>query len=83
MVMAGSSMSGSPTQLEEFKTRRVFALPVIPQEKRCISCGIVLHGHGATSFLCPECGKVEIGRCARCRDQSVLYKCPSCGFQGP
>jgi len=52
-------------------------------ERRCNSCGIVLHGTGTTTFLCPSCGKSTIGRCARCRDQSVPYKCPECGFKGP
>ncbi|MCW6167503.1 MAG: hypothetical protein LVQ64_03540 [Thermoplasmatales archaeon] len=26
---------------------------------------------------------MTIGRDPRCRDQSVLYHCPSCGFEGP
>jgi len=52
-------------------------------ERRCNSCGVVLHGLGTTTFLCPSCGKATIGRCARCRDQSVAYKCSECGLQGP
>lgn len=49
----------------------------------CSSCGVRLMGKGATSFHCPSCGEGTIGRCAQCRDQSVAYKCDSCGFAGP
>jgi predicted RNA-binding Zn-ribbon protein involved in translation (DUF1610 family) len=52
-------------------------------EVHCTSSGTALSGRGTTHFLCPECGQVTIGRCARCRDQSVPYRCPNCGFQGP
>lgn len=52
-------------------------------EVRCTSSGTALSGAGATHFPCPQCGEVEIGRCGRCRDQSVPYKCPRCGFRGP
>ena len=50
---------------------------------RCTSCGRAVPAPGATQFLCPSCGEVEIGRCSRCRDQSVGFKCPKCGFEGP
>ncbi|MFZ0830389.1 MAG: zinc finger domain-containing protein [Thermoplasmata archaeon] len=50
---------------------------------RCSSCGRGLAGRGATAFLCPSCGIETIGRDARCRDQSVPYKCKNCGFVGP
>jgi len=50
---------------------------------RCTSCGRAVPAAGATQFPCPACGEVEIGRCARCRDQSVGYRCPKCGFEGP
>jgi len=53
------------------------------KEKICSSCGIRLIGEGIAFFPCPWCGEVEIGRCANCRDQSVKYVCPKCGFQGP
>ncbi len=52
-------------------------------ELRCTSCGRAVPAKGATQFLCPQCGEVAIGRCARCRDQSVGYTCPKCGFEGP
>ncbi|HYY48592.1 MAG TPA: zinc finger domain-containing protein [Thermoplasmata archaeon] len=52
-------------------------------ESRCTSCGRVLSGKGTTVFLCPSCGIARIGRCARCRDQSVAYHCPNCSFTGP
>ncbi|TLZ56891.1 MAG: DUF1610 domain-containing protein [Methanobacteriota archaeon] len=56
---------------------------VIRAETRCASCGAVLAGKGTTVFLCPSCGKTRIGRCGRCRDQSVAYRCPTCSFVGP
>ncbi|HYK93572.1 MAG TPA: zinc finger domain-containing protein [Thermoplasmata archaeon] len=52
-------------------------------DQKCTSCGSALSGRGATHFPCPDCGQVTLGRDARCRDQSVLYKCPQCGFEGP
>ncbi len=52
-------------------------------ELRCTSCGSALAGHGSTHFLCPDCGAETLGRCPRCRDQSVSYRCPKCGFAGP
>lgn len=53
------------------------------QEKRCISCGLVIGDRGTTSFPCPSCGGATIGRCRQCRDQGVAYQCPACGFRGP
>ncbi|UCC94267.1 MAG: DUF1610 domain-containing protein [Thermoplasmata archaeon] len=50
---------------------------------RCISCGVPLTHQGRASFKCPGCGNVEMGRCNQCRGQSVAFKCPECGFQGP
>lgn len=49
----------------------------------CSSCGTRLLGKATTAFACPACGEGVIGRCAQCRDQSVHYKCDSCGFTGP
>ncbi|HZY92742.1 MAG TPA: zinc finger domain-containing protein [Thermoplasmata archaeon] len=50
---------------------------------KCTSCGLALSGRGSTQFPCPDCGQATLGRDARCRDQSVLYRCPNCGFEGP
>jgi Zn-ribbon RNA-binding protein len=50
---------------------------------RCRSCGRALPAPGGTQFPCPQCGTETIGRCARCRDQSVTYHCSKCGFEGP
>ncbi len=50
---------------------------------KCASCGRGLRGPGTTQFTCPNCGETPIGRCARCRDQSVTYRCPKCAFEGP
>ncbi|HEV2231714.1 MAG TPA: zinc finger domain-containing protein [Thermoplasmata archaeon] len=52
-------------------------------DRRCTSCGRAIAGHGSTHFPCPQCGDSVLGRCANCRDQSVLYRCPKCGFEGP
>ncbi|MCI4361442.1 MAG: zinc finger domain-containing protein [Thermoplasmata archaeon] len=52
-------------------------------DRRCSSCGMALAGKGAAHFPCPDCGEAILGRCARCRDQSVAYTCPKCGFVGP
>lgn len=57
--------------------------PVSATEFRCSSCGRAIAGRGATHFPCPNCGQATIGRCAQCRDQSVIYHCPSCAFEGP
>ena len=51
--------------------------------KKCISCGIPLIDCKSVVFSCPGCGEEDIGRCPRCRDQSVTYTCEGCGFQGP
>ena len=58
--------------------------------KGAISCQIKsvhpaalrLQKRAQQSFACPACG-VEITRCYRCREQSIPYVCPKCGFGGP
>jgi predicted RNA-binding Zn-ribbon protein involved in translation (DUF1610 family) len=50
---------------------------------RCSSTGVYLVGKGFTTFACPACGEDLIGRSAEARDQSVHYRCKSCGFTGP
>lgn len=50
--------------------------------KKCTSCNAPLAEVGGTSFGCPQC-EYEIKRCERCREQSIAYMCPQCGFQGP
>jgi len=49
---------------------------------RCISCGKGLIEQGYATFPCPNCEEI-IGRCNGCREQSINYTCPKCGFQGP
>jgi len=49
----------------------------------CSSCGVNLLGVGTVVFNCPSCGQTKFGRCARCRDQSVHYRCGGCSFLGP
>ncbi|MEM4532839.1 MAG: zinc finger domain-containing protein [Desulfurococcaceae archaeon] len=50
----------------------------------CSSCRrlMIPHEHGVV-FQCPNCGKVSIKRCKRCRSLSIPYTCPNCGFKGP
>ncbi|HIH02820.1 MAG TPA: DUF1610 domain-containing protein [Methanoregulaceae archaeon] len=50
--------------------------------KKCTSCNAPLAEVGGTTFLCPQC-EFEIKRCLRCREQSIPYMCPQCGFTGP
>jgi len=50
--------------------------------EKCITCGKGLLGRGSTTFQCPTCD-VIIGRCNSCREQSIEYVCPKCGFKGP
>ena len=54
----------------------------IMSDKKCTSCSAPLAEEGATEFGCPACG-VEISPCYRCREQSIPYTCPKCGFGGP
>lgn len=50
----------------------------------CSSCNRpIAPWEKGVAFLCPNCGKVVIWRCASCRKLGVPYKCPNCGFEGP
>jgi predicted RNA-binding Zn-ribbon protein involved in translation (DUF1610 family) len=49
----------------------------------CASCGVRLTQRGFSTFVCPACGEQPLGRCVRCRDQGVRYRCRKCGFEGP
>ncbi|MBI4141661.1 RNA-binding protein [Candidatus Woesearchaeota archaeon] len=50
----------------------------------CISCKKLLSNNsGIARFLCPQCGKSEIVRCAHCRKIAAKYVCPQCNFEGP
>jgi len=53
------------------------------KEYACASCGTRLTGKGDVVFSCPGCGAKMLGRCAQCRDQSVEFACPDCGYAGP
>ncbi|MGY8698488.1 MAG: zinc finger domain-containing protein [Candidatus Poseidoniales archaeon] len=48
----------------------------------CTSSGVPLVETGSTSFPCPGCD-TPIGRSPRCRNQGVIYICPTCQYQGP
>ena len=52
---------------------------------KCASCGVPLATKGHVKFNCPECSTEIIGRCRRCRINSVPYKCKNidCNFEGP
>jgi hypothetical protein len=51
---------------------------------RCSTCGISLIGQeNFVKFDCPNCAKVEIIRCARCKLNSNVYRCGTCDFEGP
>ena len=54
-----------------------------PRSDRCTSCGKRLVGTDNTSFPCPKCANVVVGRCMQCKDQSTIYVCKECGFAGP
>ncbi|MDH5361777.1 MAG: zinc finger domain-containing protein [Aigarchaeota archaeon] len=57
-------------------------LPVsLPQCNRCHRP--IVPGENGVNFPCPNCGKVTIWRCAKCRVLARPYVCPSCGFEGP
>jgi len=50
----------------------------------CTSCKVeVANLNGSVIFDCPNCGKIKIVRCVDCRNKSIKYKCPECGFEGP
>ncbi|MET1159671.1 MAG: zinc finger domain-containing protein [Thermoprotei archaeon] len=50
----------------------------------CSSCHRLMTPHEpGTLFMCPNCGKVVIKRCRKCRRLGVPYTCPNCGFKGP
>ncbi len=49
----------------------------------CTASGVPLVETGSTTFPCPGCDEVSIGRSPRCRNQGVLYNCTQCGYQGP
>jgi predicted RNA-binding Zn-ribbon protein involved in translation (DUF1610 family) len=48
--------------------------------EECISCG--KKDFNGISFPCPKC-KTKLTRCQKCRDLSIDYTCPKCGFVGP
>ena len=50
----------------------------------CLSCKKeILNEKGAVKFKCPNCGKYEIVRCAKCREIAAKYTCSECSFSGP
>jgi Zn-ribbon RNA-binding protein len=51
---------------------------------KCISCKKeLINDQGSTIFTCPNCGKMEIVRCAQCRKLGTKWKCSTCDFEGP
>jgi len=50
----------------------------------CSSCKTkITNLEGVARFKCPNCGKVEIIRCKKCRKIASKYSCPDCSFSGP
>ncbi len=50
----------------------------------CSSCGrLISPTERGVAFYCPNCGRVLIWRCNKCRKLTIKYKCPNCGFEGP
>ncbi|MEM5872057.1 MAG: zinc finger domain-containing protein [Candidatus Aenigmatarchaeota archaeon] len=53
-------------------------------EMKCVSCGIKIENQrNWVEFLCPNCGKIKIIRCEKCRALGNEYLCSSCSFKGP
>lgn len=53
-------------------------------EKKCATCKkSVSNSLGSVEFMCPNCNKYKIVRCAGCRKLAAKYACPGCGFEGP
>jgi hypothetical protein len=51
---------------------------------KCISCGTIIEVNEKSSvFPCPNCAKVQIARCGRCKKLVRPYTCEECGFTGP
>ncbi|MBI4016544.1 MAG: RNA-binding protein [Candidatus Aenigmarchaeota archaeon] len=50
----------------------------------CTSCRTaIVNVAGAARFKCPNCGQIEIVRCAHCRKAATHYTCSNCKFEGP
>jgi len=61
----------------------ITALPFV-KPPVCSSCNKAIDPRErAVKFYCPDCGKVLIWRCERCRKLARNYKCENCGFEGP
>jgi predicted RNA-binding Zn-ribbon protein involved in translation (DUF1610 family) len=65
-------------------TREVVKLEEPASPPLCSSCKRPFApGEYGVEFPCPNCGKVVIRRCKKCRKLGVKYECPACGFVGP
>ena len=49
----------------------------------CNRCGEDFENFFNGYNWCPNCGKVEIIRCKKCRVESIPYTCSECDFEGP
>ncbi len=57
---------------------------MVKKELHCTSCNVKVSGSDVSvRFKCPNCGKVEIIRCKKCRVDSIPYVCSGCEFEGP
>jgi Zn-ribbon RNA-binding protein len=57
---------------------------MVDKDLKCTSCRVkILSSDASVRFMCPNCGKIEIIRCKKCRVESIPYTCSECGFEGP
>ncbi|MHA1145521.1 MAG: zinc finger domain-containing protein [Candidatus Helarchaeota archaeon] len=50
----------------------------------CNGCSrLISPNERAVKFACPNCGKIIIWRCERCKIFARTYRCPNCNFLGP
>lgn len=51
---------------------------------KCTSCGKRIESEkNWVEFACPQCGKVSILRCEKCKRLENTYECQDCSFIGP
>jgi len=72
-------------ELPESKARTSIAEPRFVATPRCVACNKVIHPRDTTTiaFICPNCGKGIIIRCAKCRTIGNKARCPVCGYEYP
>ena len=70
--------------VDVLESQKTLSMHEVARMRICSSCGrVIAPDDKPVTFYCPNCGKVEIIRCSKCRKQTVKYTCPICGFTGP